>query len=81
MHQDVTYKQYLAHEYTDAFPCNALQVTRGSSEVAVLKANVAIQEFTAADKTLAALRKAKDSQDCELHALKGKQQKTKKQVH
>ena len=47
----------------------------------VRKANVVIQEFTAADKTLAALRKAKDSRDCELHALKGKQQETKKEVH
>ena len=90
----VTYKQYLTHAYTDAFPCNALQDIRESSEIAVLKvkqdkrelgimhkANVSIQEFTATDKTLAALRKRKDSRDCELHALKGKQQETKKQVH
>ena len=90
----VTYKQYLAHAYTDAFPCNALQDIRASSEIAVLKveedkrelaimrkANVAIQEFTAADKNLAALRKAKDSRECELHALKEKQQDTRKQVH
>ena len=47
----------------------------------VRKANVVIQEFTAADKTLAALRKAKDSRECELHALKEKQQDTRKQVH
>ena len=73
----------------DAFPCNALQ----ASEIAVLKvkqdkrelgimhkANVSIQEFTATDKTLAALRKRKDSRDCELHALKGKQHETKKKV-
>ena len=84
----------MAHAYTDAFPYNALQDIRGSSEIAVLKvkedkrelgimrkANVAIQEFTAADKTLAALRKAKDSRDCELHALKGKQREMKKKVH
>ena len=81
----------MAHACTDAFPCNALQDIRESSEIAVFKAkheleivrkaNVVIQEFTAADKTLAALRKAKDSRDCELHALKGQQQETKKQVH
>ena len=47
----------------------------------VRKANVVIQEFTAADKTLASLRKAKDSRDCEIHALKGKQQEMEKQVH
>ena len=89
----VTYKQYLTHAYTDAFPCNALQDIRESSEIAVLKvkedkrglaimrkANVAIQEYTAADKTLAALRKAKDLRDCELRALIGKQQETKKKV-
>ena len=80
------------------FPCNALQNTRESSEIAVLKAKedkrelgimrkanvaikVAIKEFMTADKTLTVLRKAKDSRGCEIHALKGKQQETQKQVH
>ena len=42
---------------------------------------VAIKEFMTADKTLTVLRKAKDSRNCELHALKEQQQGTKKQVH
>ena len=64
----------------------ALKAKEHKRELGVVrKANVAIkvaiEEFMTADKTLTVLRKAKDSRNCELHALKAKQQETKKQVH